>query len=112
MKVTPGSGPGSGIEQRRENDQEDKIGIEGDVRYAGNEAEKQPADDHDDWVRRPKSSGKKSEKDDKKQQQKKDELDFSDFTHLALPTLMKITWVACCSGLASSGSEHKDREVA
>ena len=31
-KVAPGSGPGSGIEQRRENDQKDKIGIEGDVR--------------------------------------------------------------------------------
>jgi len=65
-KVAPRSGPGSGVEQRLENNQEDKIGIEGDVRDAGNKAAKQTANDHYDRVWRSQSSSYKSENDDKK----------------------------------------------
>ena len=81
MKVAPGSGPGSGIEQWRKNNEEDKIGIECDVRDAGNKAEEQSADHHDDRVWRSQFSGEKSENDNKKQQKKKDEFDFSDSSH-------------------------------
>ena len=60
--------------------------------HAGNKAEKQSANDHDDRVGRSESSGEKSENDDEKQQKKKDEFDLSDFTHAAHP-YFEDTWV-------------------
>jgi hypothetical protein len=84
-EVTPGSGPGSRVEQWGENDQKNKIGIESDLRYARYEANDQSTDDHDDRVGGSDPLGEKSENDDENQQEKKDELDPPDFTHSAPP---------------------------
>ena len=50
-------------------------------RNAGNETEKQSADDHDDRIWRSKSLGEKSENDDKKEQKKQDQFELFNAAH-------------------------------
>jgi hypothetical protein len=68
-----------------------KIGVKRDVWDAGDKAEKQPANDHDDRIRHSDSSSKKSENDDRKEQKKKDEFDLANFTHRAQRNLLEET---------------------
>src|ERR1700761_8761761 len=48
LEVTPGGVPRGGIQQRRQEDEEDEIRIELNVRNARDKTERKTADDHDD----------------------------------------------------------------
>src|SRR5271156_2930582 len=85
-EVAPGGVPGGSIEERRQDDEEDEVGVEGEVGDRGNEAEQQSAEDHDDGVRRSDLAGEYPKDHDEKEKQEKDVFDCPDFAHRAIRT--------------------------
>ena len=86
-EVAPGGEPRGGVEKRRENDQEDQVGVEGNPGDARDETESQPSDDHDDRVRSSQFSSEESEDYYEKKQKKKHEFNGANLTHSTHPIL-------------------------
>src|SRR3954451_5188352 len=78
FEVAPGSEPGRGVEQRRQEDEEDHVRVQGDVRDAGNEAEYEAGNDQDDGVGELEFASQRAEKDDEEEEQEKDDFDGVD----------------------------------
>ena len=80
-EVAPGGGPRGGVKQRWQNYEEDEIRFERDVRNGWDEAQDEPADDHDDRVGSADLACELTEGDDEEQQKKEDQLDRSNIGH-------------------------------
>jgi hypothetical protein len=62
------------VEERREEDEEHEVGLELDVRQAGDEAEAEPAEDQDDRIRNADADGERAEEHDGDEERDDDRL--------------------------------------
>ena len=77
-EVAPGGGESRGEEQRGKDYEENHVGIQGDVRYAGKEAEDQAADDENDGVGRLETFCESGQACDEEQEEEKNQFDAVD----------------------------------
>ena len=75
VKVSPRSIETPDVEQGRENNQEDNVGIQRDLRQAREQAQNHAAHEEDDGIRNPETLRKRSEPSDQEHKKEKNELE-------------------------------------
>ena len=73
-KLTPGGVPGGGIQQRREDDKKDSVGIERDLGDPGNQAQQGAGDHQHNGIRNIEAARQLSKDYDEQQQQQENQL--------------------------------------
>src|SRR4029077_8671488 len=93
FEVAPGGQPGGGVQQRRQYDEENNVGIQRDAGDAGNEAEEQAGDDQNDGIGRLEFACEGGEDDDEEKEEKENDFDRGDAAalhHVEVPKVARV----------------------